>query len=202
AHCAGFQLSFHVPDLSMLEGALDALDHVVASTTEACRRPRLEHCPLCPPFLLTRLSGAGAVVVPQPNLLFSWGTAHRHPADWILPLNALMRAGIAVAFGSDSPLTSSSPFAAIRTAVTRRLADGAVLAPGEGITPAQAIGLYTAGPAFAGFEEDLKGAIAPGLLADLAVLDRDPLALPADEMAETEVAATILDGRVVWQRGS
>lgn len=202
AHRAGFQLAFHVPDLPMLERVLDVLDCIAASGPDRCRRPRLEHCPVCPPGLLGRLASAGAVAVTQPNMLFSWGDVHRHPADWILPLRSLLAAGVSVAFGSDSPLTSSAPFPAMETAVTRRLAAGAVLAEAEGITPAEAIALYTAGPAFSSFDETLKGVIAPGMLADLAVLDRNPLCLPADEMAGTGVSVTILDGKIVWERSA
>ena len=200
AHRAGFQLAFHVPDLPMLEHALDALEVIAASGPDRCRRPRLEHCPVCPPGLLTRLASAGAVAVTQPNLFSAWGGVHRHPAGWIHPLRSLLAAGVPVAFGSDSPLTASAPFPAMATAVTRRLADGTVLAEEQGITPAEALGLYTAGPAFSSFDEDLKGAIAPGMLADLVVLDRNPLCLPADEMAGTEASLTILDGKIVWER--
>jgi len=204
AHLAGFQLSFHVPDLTLLQRALRSLAMVRELSLTECVRPRFEHCPVCPPALLPDIAEAGAVLVMQPNLLFTTGPRYLRHLDqdqlsWISPIRSILAAGIGVAFGSDAPLTPSAPFPAMATAVTRRVDGGASLAAAEGIAVETALRCYSSAGAFCSQEEHLKGGIAAGMLADLAILDRNPLALPSDQLGASRVMITLLDGRVAWQ---
>ena len=102
------------------------------------------------------------------------------------------------------PPDQTAPVCATRTrgaAVTRRTLDGAHpegWIPAEKLTVEQALTAYTATAAYASFEEDTKGTIAPGRLADLVVLDRDLTAIAPEEIANAEVLTTIVGGDVVF----
>jgi len=114
----------------------------------------------------------------------------------------LLDTGVALAFGSDAPIEAPDVLAGIHAAATRRRADGAPgpagWQPQERIRVAEAVRAYTLGAAFASGEEALKGSITPGKLADLVVLDCDIFTCPAEEIRQTQVAATVLDGKVVY----
>lgn len=104
------------------------------------------------------------------------------------------------AASSDSPVVPVNPLVGIYAAVTRQAETGQVLLAEEQISPSQALWMYTLGAAYSAFEEEAKGAIAVGKLADFAVLSHDPTGIPAEEIKEIKVEKTILGGRVVWER--
>ena len=72
--------------------------------------------------------------------------------------------------------------------------------PGQRLTMAEAIGLFTKGAAYASFEEDVKGTLEPGKLADMVVLSKDLFTIPSKEILTTQAEVTILGGRIVFQR--
>ena len=120
-------------------------------------------------------------------------------AGWQYPFASLAAAGARLAAGSDWPVSSPDPIAAIHVAVNRVDPDepGDPLLPAEALTPVQAFAAYTSGSAHVNHLDD-TGVLAPGLLADLAVLDRDPFAGDPAAIGETRVVATYVDGRRVW----
>ena len=81
--------------------------------------------------------------------------------------------------------------------VARKTKSGKLICPEEGVTVMEAIRIYTMNSAYAGFEENIKGSIEPGKLADLVVLNRDPLTVPTDQIQDIEVEMTIIDGERV-----
>jgi hypothetical protein len=96
-------------------------------------------------------------------------------------------------------VASANPLVGIYAAITRRAESGQQLLPEETISPQQALAMYTVNAAYASFEEDIKGAIAPGKLADMAVLSADPLKSPPEQIKDIQVEMTIIDGKVVWE---
>ena len=92
------------------------------------------------------------------------------------------------------------PLASFYASVTRRLSDGSVFYPEQRMTRMEALESYTINCAKAAFEENLKGTLTPGKLADVVVLSRDILTVPADEIPETEVLMTIVGGEVVYRK--
>ena len=113
---------------------------------------------------------------------------------------SLIDAGAHVAFGSDWSVAPATPLEGIYAAVTRRTLDGANpdgWVPEQKITVEEALRAYTIEGAYASFEEDLKGMIREGMLADLVLLDRDITAIEPETIPETRVLATIVGGRVV-----
>jgi predicted amidohydrolase YtcJ len=121
-------------------------------------------------------------------------------AQWQYPFASLRAAGAELAAGSDWPVTSPDPIQGIHVAVNRVSPgeQGEPLIPAEKLTLAQALTAYTAGSARVN-HVDQAGRIAAGMLADLAVLDRDPFSGPAQEIHETRVAATYVAGQAVFQ---
>jgi predicted amidohydrolase YtcJ len=118
---------------------------------------------------------------------------------------SLLDAGAHLAFGSDWTVAPLDPLLGVYAAVTRRTLDGKNpqgWVPEQKITVEEAVRAYTAGSAYAEFADDVKGTITPGKLADLVVLDRDIFRIDPVEIEKTRVTMTIIDGRVVYERGS
>jgi predicted amidohydrolase YtcJ len=203
AYKAGFQIAFHVSNVSLLDASLNAIDFVNRESPPTEKRFRLEHCAICPPGLLLKIRASGAVVVTQPSFLYYLGQKYQEEAlpyqtNWFQPIRSFNRWGVKVAFSSDAPLVSSNPFTGIWAAVNRKTKTGQKLAPQESISALEAIKMYTLGGAFASFEEGIKGTISPGKLADLAVLNGDPAHLAPEQLLELKVKYCIVDGRVMW----
>lgn len=120
-------------------------------------------------------------------------------AAWQYPFGSLAAAGVRLAAGSDWPVSTPDPIAALHVAVNRVDAEqpGAPFLPREALTAVQAFGAYTSGSAYVNHLDE-TGALAPGRLADLAVLDRDPFAGDLAAIGETRVVATYVDGVPVF----
>jgi len=115
----------------------------------------------------------------------------------------LVRAGARLAAGSDWAVSSASPLRAIHVAMNRSLAESTgaraePFLPEQALDLAVAMGAYTIGSAFVNHLDDVTGSVEPGKVADLVVLDRDPFARPAAEIARTRVLATYVEGEPVW----
>ena len=165
---AGLQVAAHAIGDAAIEAMCDAVENAKAKHL----RHRVEHCTICPPDLQARLAKLGMVAVMQPMAARFSRVAStiffpvRDRAD-LAPHRGLMRAGVPVAFSSDLPVSPDpSPWPGIRVAVDD---------PVNGISLLAALRAYTSGGAFASFEEDVKGTLEPGMLADLQVYRGDPL---------------------------
>lgn len=202
AHRAGFQLAIHAIEESTLRAAITALEYARSHSDQAGRRHRIEHCSECPPHLLERLIALGAVVVTQPPFIYYSGERYlaQIPADrlrWLYRIKSFLSAGLITAGSSDSPVVPDNPLVGIYAAVTRRAETGQELLPGEGITPQQALAMYTTNAAYASFEEDIKGSITRGKLADLVILNGDPTRLAPEQIKDIRVEMTVIGGKPV-----
>ncbi len=116
----------------------------------------------------------------------------------------LLKSGARLAFGSDWDVEPLDPMRGLYSAVTRTSIEfgtpEAGWFPEQRLTMAEAVKLFTAGAAFASFEEHLKGRLAPGLLADMVVLSKDIFTVPARDVLTAEALWTIVGGRVVHQK--
>ncbi|HKK27232.1 MAG TPA: amidohydrolase [Gemmatimonadota bacterium] len=106
--------------------------------------------------------------------------------------------GAVVTNGTDAPVEDVDPLPSFACTVSRKLADGSLFFPDEALTRAQALRTYTLNGAYAAFEEDEKGSLTPGKLADIAVLSRDIMTIPVDSIASTRVDYTIVGGNVEY----
>jgi predicted amidohydrolase YtcJ len=113
---------------------------------------------------------------------------------------SLLKSGAIVTNGTDVPVEDLSPIESFYATVTRRLADGTAFYPDQRMTRAEALRSYTLSGAYAAFEEDLKGSLTPGKLADITVLSQDIMSIPDEEILKTEVVLTIVGGRVLYER--
>jgi hypothetical protein len=204
-HRMGLQLAFHVDERETLEAAVIALERALSRAPRADHRHRVEHCSVCPPALMKRLKASGAMVVTQPPFIYYSGERYLAtvPPDdlrWLYAIGSLRGSGIRVAASSDAPVVPFNPLVGMCAAATRKAASGQTLLPHEGISPMEALQSYTIDAAYASLEEESKGSVSPGKLADMAVLSDDPTAVPPEQIGEIEVVATILDGKVVWQK--
>jgi len=203
-HRSGFQLAFHAITEDAVEAAIEALEFVDSRPHVTGRRHRIEHCSECPPYLLERLKELEAVIVTHP--LFIYYNGERYLATvapgqlpWLYRIKSPLESGLVVAAASDAPVVPVNPLVGIYGAVTRKAGSGQVLLPEEAITPGQALALYTVNAAYASFEEDIKGSISPGKLADIVVLSDDPTKVPPERIKDIKVELTIIGGEVVWE---
>lgn len=186
--------------------ALDGFAAVAAASEGAALRQRIEHAQLVDPLDVPRFARQGVVASMQPIHCTAdiavadryWGARAAHGYAW----RTLRDAGAALAFGSDAPIETLDVFAGIHAAVTRQRADGEPRGgwhPQHCLTVRQALEAYTTGAAYAAGVEDDVGSLTVGHQADLIVVDRDPLAIRADELPDVRVLATMIEGIWVWQ---
>jgi len=115
--------------------------------------------------------------------------------------NTLAEAGLVPTNGTDPPVDEISPIGSFHCSVTRELPDGTLFYPQEAYPRDRALYSYTMGNAIAAFEEDIKGSITPGKLADIAVLSQNLLEVADDALLDTEVVMTIVGGKVRYRDG-
>jgi predicted amidohydrolase YtcJ len=116
------------------------------------------------------------------------------------PWRSLLDAGVLVANGTDAPVEDVSPIESFYASVTRRRADsGLVFFPEQRMTREEAIYSYTMANAFAAFEEQLKGSLTAGKLADLVVLSNDLTQCPDEDVLKTQVVMTMVGGKVKFE---
>jgi predicted amidohydrolase YtcJ len=204
AHRADFQLAFHVSDIYSLQTALTALQFIVRNDPKPYARPRLEHCAACPPALVPKLKAFQVIVATQPSFLYYLGETYRRDVaaeqrGWLYPLGSFKAQGVTTVLSSDSPLFPCNPFVGMYAAVTRKDSSGHAVTPQESISLLDALAMYTVWPAYASFEEASKGSIAPGKLADLAVLSDDITKTEPEGLLNIRVMMTIIDGKMAWE---
>ena len=102
--------------------------------------------------------------------------------------------------GTDAPVEDVSPLASFYASVSRKLKDGSIFFQDQRMSREEVLRSYTLSNAYAAFEEDLKGSLKPGKLADITVLSRDILTIPEDEIPATDVVYTIVGGKVAFPK--
>jgi predicted amidohydrolase YtcJ len=199
AHRSGWQVATHAVGDRAIDLALDAYAEAQARCPRPDARHRIEHFAVSRPDQVARAAGLGVIAVPQgrfateigDGMLAALGPA-RH--SWLYRHRSLLDAGLVLPGSSDRPVALGAPLLGIHDMVNRRTGSGAPYNPAEAITAAEALRAYTYGSAYASHQEDVKGSISPGKLADLVVLSQDPTAVPAPEIAGISVLATFVGG--------
>ena len=123
----------------------------------------------------------------------------RDIAEQSSPTRDYLNNGIILAGGSDWLTNPLNPFLYIYFAVARKTKAGNVLGAKQAMTPGEALAMHTKYAAYVTFEEGLKGTLAPGKFADLAVLSQNPLTVATEEIKETKVLMTVVGGEIVYQ---
>jgi len=197
--------AFHCTEVEELDAALRA----IAMAARLRSLPltgrgicRIEHGGLIPPDYPEQIAALGVWVVTNPGFIHYRGAKYaREPGlvPYLYRAKSLIDLGVKLAAGTDAPVTPARPLAAIEGAVSRLSLEGYELAPEERLDVVSAIVLFTAAAARLSRLE--AGAIEAGRLADLIVLPADPRALPPADLRKITIDLTIIDGRVVYERG-
>jgi predicted amidohydrolase YtcJ len=211
---AGFQLGFHAIGDKAVQMALEAFAEAEkaahASGAKAQDgsqnfRLRVEHAQVTNPAEVEQFRELNVIASMQPSHLLTdmhWALSRlgqqraAHSYAWAEFANH----GVKLAFGTDYPVEPVAPFRGIYAAVTRKSEDGKQeYYPAQKLTIEQAIAAYTTGSAYAEFAEKQKGTLAPGMLADFVVLDRDLTGIPAAQIRGTRVLRTVVGGKTVYE---
>ena len=190
---------------------LDAFERVNAEVPVAPLRCSFIHGNFFTPQAIERSARLNIIADAQPAWFYKDADAMLHilgpeRIKTFLPFRSMIEGGMVVSAGSDhmvildakEGINPYSPWLALYSMVTRKTERGTVIVPEEALSREQALRCYTINNAYASFEEDMKGSIEPGKLADLIVIDRDYLACPEEEIQDIEVVRTVVGGRTVY----
>lgn len=204
----GFQLNTHAIGDRANRKVLDIYEQVFREHPEARDvRWRIEHAQHLHPDDIPRFAKLGVIASMQ-------GVHATSDGPWVLkrlgPKRAregayvwrkLMDAGVVVTNGTDTPVEDVDPIPSFYASVTRKMADGTAFYPEQRMSRVEALRSYTLNNAYAAFEEDIKGSLTPGKLADITVLSKDIMTVPDDEILDAEVVYTIVGGQIAYERG-
>lgn len=208
ADAAGLQVNVHAIGDKAIRDLLDIYYDVAQQNGPRDRRFRIEHAQHISAQDLPRFAIQNVIASMQPYHAIDDGRwaediiGHER-AKTTYAFRSLIDSGARVAFGSDWYVAPATPLEGIYAAVTRRTLDGEHpdgWIPEQRITVEQALHAYTVEGAYAAFEENEKGMLKPGMLADMVLIDRDLTAIEPATLREAQVLRTIVGGRVVFSR--
>lgn len=200
----GFQCHFHAVGDAAVRHALDAIEAARDANGASDNRHHIAHIQVVHPDDIPRFARLGAVANAQPLWAINdeYQTELTKPflgperSSWQYPFGDLLRAGARMGMGSDWGVSTANVMEEIDVAVTRSMDGTEPLGPEQAITPIEALTAFTSGSAYINHAEEESGRLAKGMLADLAVFDRDPLADPP--LRDARVVMTMVGGRVVF----
>jgi len=199
----GFRIGIHANGDVTIDMVLNAYERVLADWRGPNPRFRIEHCSLVNPDLLQRIKATGAIPTPFYTYAYYHGEKwHEYGPDkmeWMFGHGSFLEYGIPVAPASDYTPGPYQPMMAIQSMVTRRDPEGNVWGPSQRISVAQAMQVCTMNGAYASFEEDIKGSLTPGKLADIAVLASDPHKVDPDTIKDIEIVRVMLGGQSLYE---
>ena len=201
AHRSGWQVCTHAIGDRAVKTVLDIYQECLEQFPRPGVRHRIEHCGVIGEGLLDQVKALGVIPVPQGRFISEIGDgmkralgAHRTPDAY--RQKSFLERGIPLPGSSDRPVVNGAPLLGIHDMVNQKTAGGEPFAPQEALSVGQALTAYTAGSAYASYEEHVKGRLAPGMLADFVVLGADVTTVDRDGIGETPVAATVVGGDV------
>jgi len=178
--------------------ALHAITRANESAPRKNLRHRIEHASVLNNELIRQMKEAGVVASVQPHFIISdvWLEQRlgAQRASHAYPFHTLVQSGLILVGGSDCPVEPITPLSGIEAAVNR--------AGNEAVTVEEAISFYTRNAAYASSEENMKGTITPGKLADLVIVDKDPRRVPASRLSEIQILLTIVGGKFAYEAKS
>ncbi|MFB3826282.1 MAG: amidohydrolase [Bryobacteraceae bacterium] len=207
----GWQMTAHATGGGAVDLLLDAYEAADREKSIRGRRFNLMHANFPNARAIERAKRLGVVFDSQIAWLHCDGDVLKDafgPARIaeLLPFRSLLDAGVVVAGGSDhmirfdprEAINPYHPFFGMWMAITRKTTGGLVLGPGQRITREEALRMWTLDGAYNSFEENVKGSLEPGKLADFVVISKDYRSCPVDEIKDIEALQTVVDGRAVY----
>ena len=203
---AGFPVAVHCVEQEAVAAAAQVISEL-APMPPGVPPHRIEHCSECPPEVLDVVRRSGAAVVTQPGFIYWNGPSYRANVaeslqPHLYPIGALVAAGINAAFGSDAPVINPNPWTAIHSAATRQDYKTQTFPESNGsvrVSVQSALRMYTLSGAEVEGTAQNKGSIAPGKLADMILVDANPLKVGTDELKDVKAKMTMVGGQVVWE---
>jgi predicted amidohydrolase YtcJ len=207
AVASGYQLAVHAIGDRANREVLDVYERVLARHPRKDLRFRIEHAQHLDPADVPRFAKLPVLAMmqgihcPSDAPFVAARLGEKRAREGAYAWRRVLDAGARIGNGTDAPVEDVDPIASIHASVTRQPAKGPAFFPEQRMTRMEALGSYTVANAYAGFEEGLKGTLAPGLLADVVVLSKDLSKVPDGEILSTRVVATIVGGKVAYDGG-
>ncbi len=191
----GLQLCLHAIGDKAVEMGVETLNKALGPRDCQKSRHRIEHASLMSPDLIRNMANLGLVASVQPRFIYSdsWVEQRlgRNRIQYLYPFKSMLRAGIPLAAGSDSPSDDPSTAEGLWSAVSRP-----GLLSSERLTPSEALSCYTLGAAYASFSESDEGSLQAGKWANMTIFDRDPFECGPEALRKLRVVQTIVRGKV------
>jgi predicted amidohydrolase YtcJ len=204
-HANGFQVAIHGNGDACIDDILDAFEQAQRLHPREDARPVVVHSQMARADQLDRMKALGVIPSFFSLHTFYWGDRHRdifmgpERAESMSPAQSAIERGLHFTIHCDTPVTPMEPLRLVWAAVNRRSTSGALIGGKERIGAMAALRAVTRDAAYQHFEENLKGSLEPGKLADLVILSRSPLDDP-EHIDEIEVMETVVGGRTIYTR--
>ncbi len=203
AHAAGWQLATHANGDVAIDEVLSVYEHLQTEIPRRDPRFRIEHCTLVTPSLVERMRALGVIPVPFSCYVYFHGDVMHFYGDERLrsmfAMRSLLDAGLRPPDSSDYTASPCEPMMWLQSQVTRTDPRGHTWGANQRITVEEAIRCGTLHGAYASYEENIKGSIEPGKLADLVVLAQDPTRVESATLIKIAVERTMVGGRWVFE---
>jgi predicted amidohydrolase YtcJ len=200
---AGLQPVIHAMGDKAVDTVLKVIEQTLKQVAIKPVRFRIEQAAVLNKELIKRLKTQKVVVSVQPKVIATefavWSATERlgiERAKWLHPLKTLLKEGLKVAGGSDCPMEPLNPLLGMQEAVLRENFSE------QRLSVEEALRMYTVDAAYSSSEENVKGSIEDGKLADLTILSNDPMVVPTNEIKDINIEMTIIDGKVVYSKHS
>ena len=205
-HRDGYQIAIHANGDAAIDDVIHAFREAQRLHPREDARHRIEHCQMVRRDQLDEIAELGLSPSYFVGHVFYWGDRHRdifmgpERAAGISPLRSSLDRGIRFTVHDDTPVTPVDPLQLVWVSVNRLTKTNQVLGPDERITPLEAMRAVTIDAAWQNFEEEIKGSIEVGKLADLVILSDNPVTADPETIRDIEVLETIVGGETVFPR--
>jgi predicted amidohydrolase YtcJ len=204
-HNAGYQIAIHANGDAAIDAAIEAYRLAQTNNPRPDARHRIEHCQTVREDQLDAIAELGISPSFFVSHTYYWGDRHKEiflgpeRGSRISPLKSALKRGIRFSIHSDCPVTPVSPLFCVFAAVNRVTSGGQILGPEFRVTPEEALRAVTIDAAWQTFEENIKGTIQVGKLADFTILDRNPLKISPEQIKNITVKEVIIGGKQVYR---
>ena len=203
-HRAGFQVCVHSNGDSAISMVLDAYAKAQAAFPRTNTRHRIEHCTLVNPAIIDQMKALGVIATPFCTYVYYHGEKMRYYGDdrvnWMFAQRSFLDNGVISTGATDYPPGPFQPLMGIQSCVTRTDMEGNEWGVNQRISVEEALKVYTLHGAYASFEEDTKGSIQAGKLADFVVLGQNPIDVDPLSIKDIPIIKTVIGGKVVYSQ--